>query len=249
MKHLFLVENEEELTEYQSFVQAVRNDLNGYVQYLKDKFSVRELPRAILWTSSHTATTQISSIPLPAYTNSFRTVISPDLESWKAIYLRQLDGLSDNDTVCKIRTYYSTRLNQHHILQILGHELAHHSDLFLDDFNSTLSDGIWFEEGMVEYISRRYFLTDTEFEEESEINRMLVEILSVKYGHHSLEAFGASAYEGDYASIFFEYWRSFLAVSQIVDAHNGDIAAVFRSYHKWNQTVPAQSLAQWYGLE
>lgn len=48
----------------------------------------------------------------------------------------------------------------HNVLQILGHEMAHHSDLFLDE---TYETEMWFEEGMAEYISRRYFLTYEEY--------------------------------------------------------------------------------------
>ncbi len=32
---------------------------------------------------------------------------------------------------------------------------------------------MWFEEGMAEYISRRYFLTDEEYAAEKETNRIL----------------------------------------------------------------------------
>ena len=160
-----------------------------------------------------------------------------------------MDGLEDSDAVSKIKSYYLTALSQNHILQILGHELAHHSELFLEDFNSDLSDGIWFEEGMVEYISRRYFLSAEEFEAESEINRLLVDLLKSRYGTHSLEEFGKATYTGDYASIFFEYWRSFLAVKSIIDKHQGNIHSVFQSYHEWNQASGSQSLTQWFGID
>lgn len=249
MKHIYAVENEEELHKYQNFARQIQHQLDDYIAYLKKEFAVRELPKAILWTSGHTATSEISSIPIPAYTNEFRTVITSDLDTWQAIYLKQLDGMHDNDAVREIRTYYKTALNQNHILQILGHELAHHSELFLEDFNTDLPDGIWFEEGMVEYISRRYFLTGEEFEAESQINQLLVEILTDRYGGHSLEEFGESTYKGDYAIIFFEYWRSFLTVKQLIDQNNGSIHAVLGSYHEWNHASTGQTLAQWFGIE
>ena len=50
-----------------------------------------------------------------------------------------------------------------------------------------------------------------------------------------------STYQGNYASIFFEYWRSFLAIKQIVAYYNGDVDAVFRSYHEWNETGAKQT--------
>ena len=249
MKHMYLVETEEELLRYQHFVRNIRKPLEDYLSFLKEEFAVRELPRAILWTSGETATREISSIPLPAYTNDFRTVITPDLSIWRTIYLKQLKGLEAGDASDKIRTYYETCLNRNHILQILGHELAHHSELFPEDFDSALSDGIWFEEGMVEYISRKYFLSREEFDAEAEINRLLVDLLRDRYGNHSLEEFGAATYEGDYASIFYEYWRSFLAVNKIIDSHGGNIHSVFQSYRKWIREQTGQSLAQWFDLE
>lgn len=249
MKHLYLVETEEDLRRYQRFVRDIRKPLEDYLSFLKEEFAVRELPRAILWTSGETATREISSIPLPAYTNDFRTVITPDLSIWQTLYLKQLKGLEAGDASRKIQTYYETCLNRNHILQILGHELAHHSELFPEDSDSALSCGIWFEEGMVEYISRKYFLTREEFDAEAEINRLLVELLDEGYGNHSLEEFGAATYEGDYASIFFEYWRSFLAVKKIIDSHGGNIHTVFQSYHRWIREQTGQNLAQWFGLE
>lgn len=168
--------------------------------------------------------------------------MTPEPASWQKIYLRQLEGLEDCDG---LRRYYTEELSVNHILQILGHELAHHSPLFLDETDA----GIWFEEGMAEYISRRYFLTDAEYEREYRCNLTLVELLKERYGDHSLEDFGAATYEGDYASIFFEYWRSFLAVHQIVENHSGDVKAVFDSYHRWSETKHQTTLLDWFGVE
>ena len=92
-------------------------------------------------------------------------------------------------------------------------------------------------------------ITEEEFEAETRINRQLVELLKNSYGNHSLEQFGKSTYEGDYASIFFEYWRSFLAVKQIVEDYKGDIKAVFASYHKWNEECNGQTLLEWFDVE
>jgi len=102
---------------------------------------------------------------------------------------------------------------------------------------------------MVEYISRQYFLTEEEFEAETRVNQQLVDLLKERYGNHSLEQFGKSTYEGDYASIFFEYWRSFLTVKQIVEDYKGDIKAVFASYHKWNEECNGQTLLEWFDVE
>lgn len=168
------------------------------------------------------------------------------MESWRSIYLKQLDGLADSEMVQTIRHYYETSLSERHLLQILGHEFVHHSTFFPD---TDYQRGIWFEEGMCEYISRKYFLTDQEFQEEAEVNRLLVELHRERYGAPSLEQFGSATYRGDYAGIFFEYWRSFLAVQQIMQAHGSDIFAVFRCYQTWLHSGSTQPLAQWLRLE
>lgn len=246
MKHIYAVETKEELLKYQEFVHEFEPRLREYIDFLKEKYEVIELPRTIVWASEEIATKLISDIPVPAYTNEFRVVMTPELETWRAIYLKQLDGLEEKK---EIQDYYTNSLSQNHVMKILGHELAHHSELFLEDFESYFSDGIWFEEGMVEYISRRYFLSEEEFEAEAKVNRQLVDLLKERYGNHSLEQFGEATYEGDYASIFFEYWRSFLAVKQIVEDYNGNVRAVFESYHKWAGDNNGQTLIEWFDVE
>lgn len=145
--------------------------------------------------------------------------------------------------------YYENKLSENHVLQILGHEFVHHSGLFLDGFDTGYESGIWFEEGMCEYISRKYFLTGTEFDEEAQINALLVGLLWERYGNHSLEDFGAATYKGDYAGIFFEYWRSFLAVREIVERFDGNVRAVFLEYHRWHQSGSGKTLAAWFHME
>lgn len=245
MKHIFAVQEETELLAYQSFLAAHKGSLEQYLDFLREQYAVTELPRAVVWTNAEAATRLLGDIPIPAYTNEFRTVFCPALETWKAIYLRQLDHIRSDEA----RNYYETRLSENHVLQILGHEFVHHSALFLDEFDAGYESGIWFEEGMCEYISRKYFLTDAEFDEEARINERLVELLRKQYGNHSLENFGAATYQGDYASIFFEYWRSFLAVQNIVKQFAGDIQAVFREYHLWGRSNSGKSLSMWFSQE
>lgn len=224
MEHIFAVRDEAQLRRYREFISEIQPRLDEYLAYLDREFGVESFPRAIVWTDERTATKLISDIPIPAYTNDYRVVFTPDLDVWRNIYLHQLDGLPESPEVREIRDYYTQMLTQNHVLQILGHEFAHHIDLFEDSDNER---GIWFEEGMAEYISRRYFLTGEEFRREAEINRLLVKLQKSRYGNHSLEDFGRETYAGDYASVFFEYWRSFLAVSKLVEACGGDIRRTF----------------------
>lgn len=242
MKHIYAVTNADDLQKYQSFVSKIQPRLDRYLDFLKAAYSVTDLPRSVVWTDAVTATTLISDIPLPGYTNEYRTVFCPDPEVWREIYLHQLDGQDNTE----IRKYYDTKLTENHVLQILGHEFVHHSELFSDGFDTDYESGIWFEVGMCEYISRRYFLTEEEFNEEAHINELLVGMFRERYGTHSLEQFGLTTYQGDYASIFFEYWRSFLAVKKIVEQHGGDIAAVFREYHRRNALYRTQALTEFF---
>lgn len=242
MKQIYAVDTAAELEKYQAFYDSARPKLDDFIVFLKEKYEVYSLPRAVVWTNAETATKLISNIPIPAYTNDYRTVFCPDLESWRRIYLCQLDE-SEN---AEARKYYETALNENHVLQILGHEFVHHSELFLDD---AYERSIWFEEGMCEYISRKYFLTDKEFEEAAWINSLLVQIHQRRYGIHALDEFGAATYEGGYADIFFEYWRSFLAVQKIVERFGGDIPEVFREYHRWHHSESEKTLLEWFDMD
>lgn len=216
MKNIYAVDNEAELQDFCAFAAKIQPQLDAYIQFVCSEYEVRELPRAIVWTNAVNATEKLSDIPVPAYTNDFRIMITPELTAWRKIYLKQLDGYAEDDPgVREIRRYYETELTVNHVLQILGHEIAHHSALFPDEGE------VWGEEGMAEYISRRYFLTDEQFAREAAINRKLLALYYAKHGG-SPAAFGQAK---DYAGIFAAYWQSFLRISQIVDACGGDVRA------------------------
>ena len=247
MEHIYAVKSSEELSAYQAFSSHIQPTLDRYIHWLKSNFAVSSLPRSIVWTSVEIATKAISDIPVPAYTNDFRVVITPDLSAWHKIYLAQVSGLTEEDTK-DIRHYYSHALNDRHILQILGHELAHHSTYFIDEVYDS-GRGIWFEEGMAEYISRRFFLTEEEYEQERIINQQLVALFEQKHGIRPLDDFSASTYQADFFTIFYAYWRSFLAVDKIISTHGGDVKEVFRSYQQWFSSQSPLTLAQWFFLE
>ena len=246
MEHIYAVETAAQLNAYQSFASEIQVPLEQYIQWITSRFQLSSLPRTILWTSPKIATTLLSDIPIPAYTNDYRIVMTSELDAWRHIYLAQLADYLEADTA-EIRSYYKTNLNRHHILQILGHELVHHSDLFIDEVYES-GEGIWFEEGMAEYISRRYFLTKAEFAEEAHINRLLVKLFESKERGTIPRDFDAFTYRQNLDAIFYEYWRSFLAVDQIAENHNGDISAVFHSYHRWYEEGHTVPLARWFGI-
>lgn len=250
MKHIYCVHDQDELSRCQQFVSDHQKEIENYIHYLTTYFQVKELPNAIVWTNQDIACELISDIPIPAYTNEYRIVFDSDLDTWKEIYLKQLEQYDlELKVVQEINDYYEHSLTSNHILKILGHELTHHSELFLEDFTCSYSNGIWFEEGMVEYISRKYFLTEEQFIREIEMNQKLVDLYKENHSISSLEDFGKSTYNNDITSIFFEYWRSFLAIYQIINSFDEDIMKVFESYHKWNRSNTSQTLLEWFNLE
>ena len=244
MEHIYAVQTAEELTARQRFVRENQGRINEYIRFLAREYAVGELPRSVVWTTRPIASGLVSDIPLPAYTNDFRVMFDPELEDWREIYLAQLDNLPDSEAARQVRAHYEQGLSQNHVLQILGHELAHHSDLFFDDAYET---DTWFEEGMVEYISHRYFLTDAEFDAQAQIDRLLVELLTPRYGGYPLAQFGAQTYQRDYAGIFFDYCRAFLAVRSLVEQFGG-VQEVFRSCRVWHESHRDKTLAQWFHI-
>ncbi len=242
MEYLYLVSTQEQLSAYQNLQSLIQPKMDAFLSFLRETYAVQELPRAIILTDYETSTHQISNIPVPAYTNDVRTVFCPDQDVWKSIYLQQLT----EESSAELHSYYRIGLSWNSVLQILGHEFVHHSELFLEnDYKS----GIWFEEGMCEYISRKFFLTEAEFRQEARINALLVRQYESIHGTYSLEDFGQETYSQDFAGIFCGYWKSFLAVQTLIDQNNADVCSVFEEYHKWNMSGSEKTLAQWFGLE
>ncbi|HEM2809203.1 TPA: elongation factor Tu [Streptococcus suis] len=246
MKNFYLVDSQEQLFNYQQFVSKYEAKWHDYIHFLRKEYQVRDLPQALIWANEEAARKLLGQSPVPAYTNDIRMVMTPDLAVWKKIYQHQLDSYENSPDLQTLSAHYKG-LSENHLLQIIGHELAHWSELFLDDF-ADYDANIWFEEGMVEYISRQYFLTEEEFAQERFCNQLLVDLFQEKHGWHSLDAFGKSTYEGDYASIFYEYWRSFLTIDQLVEKV-GSVQALFETYHKWAQSDQSISLLNWFVQE
>ena len=243
MENLYLVKDETQLAAFRDFVAKNSAKLQDYLTFLKDEFAVYDLPQAIIWSDFDSATQFIREIPVPAYTNDRRMVMTPELTVWKDLYLLQLENYETSHQTRAIESHYKS-LSGNSLLQIVGHELAHWSEHFLDDFDG-YGAYIWFEEGMAEYISRKYFFTDEEFRVEKACNQSLVKLFQKKHGWHSLNDFGTSTYQGNYASIFYEYWRSFLTVDKLVE-NLGSVQAVFDFYHRWANTDKTLPLLDWF---
>lgn len=247
MEHVFAVKDPETLARYQALLREVRPRLEDYIRFLETEYRAEELPRCVVWSDPDIASRLVSDIPVPAYTNEFRVMFSPDPEAWRALYLRQLEGLPESGAREALRQYYAAGPSQNQILQILGHELAHHIALFPGDFDQYPAPSTWFEEGMAEYISRKWFLTEAEFAGEARASRLLTGLLAERYGGHPLEDFGAHLEDGDCAGLFFDYWRAFLAVSRTVERLGG-VRAAFAALGRWSEAGGSEPLAQWLGL-
>ena len=103
IKNIYAVKTEKELTELQKIVHKMWPELEQFLSFLKEKYRTVDLPRCIIWTDYETATCSISDLPLPAYTNDYRTVIVPDVDVWKKLYLRQLESYQENEKTAKVR--------------------------------------------------------------------------------------------------------------------------------------------------
>lgn len=245
MKHLYLAADENKLRDLKEYTQQILPLFEKYLLYLKDNYQVLDLPRAIVWTDYETAMNVISDIPVPAYTNDYRTVMVPDIEVWKNLYLKQLDAYTKTNDTIKLRNYYE-KLSGHNVLQILGHEMAHHSELFIDEAYET---EMWFEEGMVEYISRKFFLTEEEYAAEKEANQMLAALYDKQYGRLSLNDFSQSTYGQNMVHIWYAYWRSFLMIDSLAEKSDGNISKIFASYDRWYHNGAKDTLERWFENE
>ncbi|WP_117161005.1 hypothetical protein [Paraliobacillus sp. X-1268] len=230
MKQIYAFESKEDFDKYKGVIDRFLERLAEYQLELEEKFALKDLPKGIVWTTEELATNVFSDIPIPAFTNKDIIYISPDISAWRDLFVQQLEDRKKP----RIKKYYES-LSENHLFTILGHELTHHSDLFVDDFDEEREDGIWFEEGMCEYLPRKVILDQVEFNEITNVELELVRMFKEKYGNHSLDAFGIASYQGSLTSIMFDYWRSFLAVKFLVEERsNNDIQQVFKEYHNWH---------------
>ncbi len=245
MRHIYAFEKKEEYTKYHERIERFSIKLQKYQKVLEENFKLVDLPKGIVWTTEELATTVFSNTPIPAFTNKDIIYITPDFVAWQDLFLRQLDGRKND----KIEAFYKN-MSEDHVFSIVAHELIHHSDLFLDEFDDEREDSIWFEEGMCEYMGRKFTLNEIEFTAISEVEAALVEMFKEKYGNHTLDAFGSSSYEGNLTSIMFDYWRSFLTIKYLVEERaNGDIMKVFTTYHEWDKAGRKVPLTKYFQVE
>ncbi len=241
MKFVYSVQSDLEYKEFNTFYTHNIGKINNYIDFIAEVYNVEFLPEYIVLSNFEMATRVHSNITIPAYTNDIRMVINPDIEVWRDIYLKQLEGYTEDNRLNTVKNHYVEEMSENYILQIIGHELTHHSEFFLDDGET------WFEEGMVEYISRKYFLTEGEYELERYSNRILIDLFEEKFGCKPLNEFDSLRYHENYAEILYYYWRSFLTIELLVNTL-GSIENVFDSYHKWDKEGRVVTLTEWFDV-
>ncbi|SDD62331.1 hypothetical protein SAMN05421663_11547 [Terribacillus halophilus] len=244
MRHIFSLENTEDYNDYQRLTEEFKEKLSVYQRILQTDYQLIDLPKAIVWTTPELATSVFSEVPIPAFTNKGIIYMTPELTAWKRLFIEQLEGLDYPE----IKAFYE-QITSNQVLAIAGHELTHHSDLFLDEFDDVREDGIWFEEGMCDYLSRKYLLAEQEFMDISNIEYKLINIFKDKYGNHSLEDFGSSSYEGSLTSIMYDYWRSGFTVRYLVEKKfDNNVWKVFEQYHKWDREGRKVTLLEYFDV-
>ncbi|UOR11210.1 hypothetical protein [Halobacillus amylolyticus] len=196
-----------------------------------------EKPRGIVFHDLKSATELYSEIPLPAYTSRDLIHINPLTEVWKDIFLESARGKS----VTKAELYYSS-LEDVDVAIIAAHELTHHADFFRDDFEGD-EENMWFEEGMCDYIARKFMLSEEKFDEVSEVENLLIEAYKEDYGEYTLDQFGKSGYRqgnsSGYSADFYDYWRSTKTVRTLVEKYfDGSVGGLIDCYEKWDEKVP-----------
>lgn len=245
MKHIFAFERKDDYEKYGAIIQKFDQKMKDYQRILEADYELRDLPRAVVWTTCELATTVLSDIPIPAYTNKHIIYMSADLAEWRRLLVKQLDGRQLPD----IQSFYES-FSENQLFVILAHELTHHSDLFPDEFDDEREDGIWFEEGMCFYLPRKLLLSETEMSEITSVETKLVEAFAGEYEKNPLDHFGTGSYQGKLSGIMYDYWRSFLAVKHVVEErYHQDVHAVFEAYHTWHKEGRKMPLTQFFGLE
>ncbi len=245
IKQVLAFESIEETEKYKSIIDNLLIKLEDYIKLLEQEYRLIDYPKAIVWTTSELATTVFSTVPIPAYTNERFMCITPDIDTWKKIFV----ALSKDIPNKSISSYYQN-ISANFLLTMLGHEFTHHSDLFLDDFDDDRYSGIWFEEGMCDYLSRKNLLTNEEFEKISQVEWDYIMYYKNIFKPSSIEEFGSESYSNSMERIMYDYYRSFHTVKKLVEGKGkGDPKKIFELYQNWSNEGSKISLSEYFNID
>lgn len=225
-----------ETAQAKSIETAGKSLLDHLSEYAKslEKVTTFEYPRGVVFHDLQSATELYSTIPIPAYTSRDLIHIDPRVETWKAIFL----STATHSTAVE----YYNNLDTTDVAAIIAHELTHHSEFFHDDFEGD-RENMWFEEGMCEYLSKKFMLSEAKFQAIQQAEDQLIDDYKKTYGEYTLDQFGESGYRGSqseaFSAAFYDYWRSSKTVTRLVQEHFcGDVQALIACYEKWEQNEP-----------
>lgn len=243
MKNIIAVESIEKFLEYQSLTKELDNPINNYIQILQKFYQLNELPKGVLWTTSEIATNVLSNNIVAGYTNEQYITMTPETDYWRHYYYSLMkDCKSEN-----IKKYYN-KFSEKFVLQVIGHEIAHNLDLFYEEW--TDSTTIWFEEGMVEFLSCYYLLSEEEYKIKLNAELDALNYYSKIFGEVNLEEFKMSSYKNlNKIQIFMLYWKSFIIINEIFTSNNKDILKVFKKYHEWYQSNQRKTKSEWFNVK
>ncbi len=243
MKSIYMLDSLDTNVEVEDLARYFYNEIKIYVEKLKIEYELKDEPAHIIWTSKYVMENVLQK-NIPAYTNEKGVFISIDLDSWKEFLTEAIQDDMSVDT----KTFFDHYLKKE-ILCILGHEITHHCDFFLSDFDDedVSSDDLWFEEGLVMFLPRFYFYTEEEFSKIYNLELELFNYYKERYDEKYLEAFTYDLYENeDTNSIMFHYWKSFLAITDLVFNHyNKNIHLLIEDYHSWDKGGRNQRLSEY----
>lgn len=245
IKQVFAFEDIHNIDIYKSITERVLNKIEPYLKMLEKEYSLNTYPNTIVWTSRDIATTVFSDVPIPAYTNERFICITPDLQSWKSLYLDINNGIQSKQVID-----YFNNLSESFLLQLLGHEITHHLDLFLDEFDDNRSTGIWFEEGMCEYLSKKYLLNNIEYNNTYQVELDYINYYKNEFGNDSIELFGSDSYSNSMNRIMYDYYRSSHIVELLVEKiGGGNPHKVFDLYKTWDDEGRKVTLSEYFNID
>ena len=251
IKQIFAFETKADYARYEADIKYLVERFQQYEVFLKENFKLIHMPKSIVWTSSELATTVFSSFPVPAFTNHQAIIMTPSVEEWRAFYLSQLDNevLPEEANIEELKQYFES-ITIDDVFCILAHELTHHIELFPDEFADKRTDGIWFEEGMCEYLSQRFTLTQDWYDKLRAIDNKMIALFKPTYGQFPIDQFGRGSYEhNSLAAIMLNYWRSAAAIHHLVEErYAGDVNHVFDLYHEWHTCGRKVKLTDYFGV-
>lgn len=242
---VFAFESTKEAEKYKIMIDNLLIKLEDYVKMLEQEYKLIDYPKAIVWTTSELATTVFSNVPIPAYTNDRFICITPDINTWKKIY-----GDINKDIPNKSISDYYQNISTSFLLTMIGHEFTHHSDLFLDNFDDDRYNGIWFEEGMCHYLSRKYLLNNEEVECISKVEWDYIMYYKNIFKPSSIEEFGAESYSNSMERIMYDYYRSFHTVKKLVEVlGKGNPQKIFELYQIWDNEGRKITLSEYFNID